>query len=124
MKVNSCLIEILFLFIGFSFRPLYDRYIDTRSFGEHTQQYSDGNVLFSDLHDCGIIYHPEHPYFLCVMTQGPSIEMLEGVIARISEKVFDFVDSPSYPSIIQRVSPPPEGIGVKLRDIWDYGNLQ
>lgn len=66
-------------------------------FGEHTQQYTDGTVVSSDLHDCGIIYHPKHPYFLCVMTEGSSREALKGVIARISKRVYEFVDSPSYP---------------------------
>jgi len=65
-------------------------------FGEHTQQYPDGTVLSSDLHDCGIVYHAAHPYFLCVMTEGKSQEALKGVIARISKQVYAFVDSPSY----------------------------
>jgi len=68
-------------------------------FGEHTAQYSDGTILSADLHDCGIIYHPTHPYFLCVMTEGKSQEALKGVIARISKRVYEFVDSPSYPAI-------------------------
>jgi len=68
-------------------------------FGEHTQQYSDGTILSSDLHDCGIVYHPKHPYLLCVMTEGISPEALKGVIARISNQVYEFVDSPTYPAI-------------------------
>jgi beta-lactamase class A len=67
-------------------------------FGEHTQQYPNGAVLSSDLHDCGIIYHAKHPYFLCVMTEGSSQEALKGVIARISKQAYDFVDKPAYPS--------------------------
>ncbi len=68
-------------------------------FGEHTQQYSDGTILSSDLHDCGIIYHPKHPYLLCVMTEGTSQEALKGVIARISKGIYEFVDSHLYPAI-------------------------
>jgi beta-lactamase class A len=37
-----------------------------------------------ELHDCGIVYYPEHPYFLCVMTRGSDLPTLENVIAEAS----------------------------------------
>lgn len=40
------------------------------------------------LHDCGIVYFPKHPYLLCVMTRGDSFERLEGIISGISREVF------------------------------------
>lgn len=43
----------------------------------------------NELHDCGIIYRPESPYFLCVMTEGTDFEELETVIADISRLVWD-----------------------------------
>jgi beta-lactamase class A len=70
-------------------------------FGEFTEQYSDGTILSTNLHDCGIVYHPTHPYFLCVMAEGQSQESLKGVIARIAKQVFQFVDSPVYPPVLQ-----------------------
>ncbi len=36
------------------------------------------------LSDCGIVYYPQHPYFLCVMTQGTNFDTLAGVIKNIS----------------------------------------
>ena len=36
------------------------------------------------LNDCGIIYYPGHPYFLCVMTKGSDFNTLSGVIKNIS----------------------------------------
>jgi beta-lactamase class A len=42
----------------------------------------------AQLHDCGIIYKPNHPYVLCVMTEGNSHEKLPKIIARISEIVY------------------------------------
>lgn len=44
------------------------------------------------LHDCGIIYYPRHPYLLCVMSKGPNFELLDDVIANISKLTFAEVD--------------------------------
>lgn len=44
------------------------------------------------LHDCGIIYYPNSPYLLCVMTRGPSFAALNGSIREISRMVFEEVD--------------------------------
>jgi beta-lactamase class A len=47
------------------------------------------------LHDCGIIYYPGHPYLLCVMTSGPVPEYLDNTIADISRFVYvEFSRSP------------------------------
>lgn len=44
------------------------------------------------LHDCGIIYYPGHPYLLCVMTRGTSFDYLRGTIRGISRITFQEVD--------------------------------
>ncbi len=44
------------------------------------------------LHDCGIIYYPKHPYLLCIMTRGSVYENLELLIRTISEQVYQSVD--------------------------------
>ncbi len=41
------------------------------------------------LHDCGIVYYPKHPYLLCVMTSGEKTVGLEDVIEDISQFVFE-----------------------------------
>ena len=51
-----------------------------------------------ELHDCGIVYAPNHPYLLCVMTRSSalpplSLETAEGVIAQISETVYNDVEN-------------------------------
>lgn len=46
----------------------------------------------AQLHDCGIIYYPEHPYLLCVMAQGKNFEGLEKIIAGISRTVYREMD--------------------------------
>ncbi len=41
-----------------------------------------------ELHDCGIIYKPDHPYVLCVMTEGSDSVSLQRIIGDISSKVY------------------------------------
>ena len=43
-------------------------------------------------HDCGIIYYPNHPYLLCVMTKGNAYEKLAPAIRDISRSTFEEVD--------------------------------
>lgn len=40
------------------------------------------------LHDCGIVYYPKHPYLLCVMTRGTNYENLSLVISNVSRKIY------------------------------------
>ena len=41
------------------------------------------------LHDCGIVFYPNRPYLICVMTKGPNFNDLETTIQQISRKVYD-----------------------------------
>lgn len=45
------------------------------------------------LHDCGIVYFPQNPYLLCVMTRGKDFHELAGVISAISQMVYEEIDS-------------------------------
>lgn len=44
------------------------------------------------LHDCGIVYYPKHPYLICIMTRGNDFNNLEGVVQKISQDVYREVD--------------------------------
>lgn len=44
-------------------------------------------------HDCGIIYYPDNPYLLCVMTRGKDFQKLAETIGEISKMVYEEVDS-------------------------------
>ncbi|MDO8528923.1 MAG: serine hydrolase [Nanoarchaeota archaeon] len=46
------------------------------------------------LHDCGIVYHQENPYFLCIMTKN-MVEKSYEFIPKISKDIYDFVDRES-----------------------------
>ncbi len=45
------------------------------------------------LHDCGLVYYPNHPYILCVMTRGSDFDSLSQVIGTVSKITFEEVDS-------------------------------
>ncbi len=45
------------------------------------------------LHDCGIIYYPQNPYILCVMTRGKEINELEKIIREVSRMIFNEIQS-------------------------------
>jgi len=49
---------------------------------------NDQGTVKSELHDCGIVYYPNHPYLLCVMTKGKDPIELESVIQDISAEVY------------------------------------
>ncbi|MBX4206364.1 class A beta-lactamase-related serine hydrolase [Candidatus Parcubacteria bacterium] len=38
----------------------------------------------TQLHDCGIVYYPENPYLLCIMTRGNNFDNQEKFIAEVS----------------------------------------
>ncbi len=44
-------------------------------------------------HDCGIIYYPNNPYLLCIMTRGEDLEELISTVAQVSKMVYEEVDS-------------------------------
>lgn len=45
------------------------------------------------LHDCGIVYYPNNPYLLCIMTQGSDFATLANVIGKISKMTYEEFDS-------------------------------
>lgn len=44
------------------------------------------------LHDCGIVYFPSHPYLACIMTRGQDEEVLRRSIKEISRFIYQKVD--------------------------------
>ncbi|OGS08433.1 MAG: hypothetical protein A2270_09080 [Elusimicrobia bacterium RIFOXYA12_FULL_51_18] len=61
-------------------------------FGERAIGTQDG-VFVKQLHDCAIVYHPDHPYLLGVMTRGEDMNKLVAVIKGISRLVYKEVNS-------------------------------
>ena len=61
-------------------------------FGEYTNIARDQSVVWKELHDCGIVYYPNHPFLLCIMTKGQEFNQLEDVISAISSKAYASVD--------------------------------
>jgi hypothetical protein len=53
----------------------------------------ENNVTYSALHDCGIVYHAENPYVICIMTKGKNIDYLYSIIGKVSKMVYEAQDS-------------------------------
>jgi beta-lactamase class A len=64
--------------------------IVAHKFGEHVNNEKD-KISSIELHDCGILYAPQTPYLLCVMTKGKTEKDLSGVISVISRMVYNAV---------------------------------
>jgi beta-lactamase class A len=56
-------------------------------FGER-KSYGD----IQQFHDCGIVYYPNHPYLLCVMTRGQEVTSLIDTIKQTSDFVYSIID--------------------------------
>ncbi|MHB8845681.1 MAG: serine hydrolase [Nitrospirota bacterium] len=57
-------------------------------FGEREHTAPDG-AMTKQLHDCGIVYYPDHPYLLCIMTRGKDFDKLSHAIQDISRTVYN-----------------------------------
>lgn len=76
-------------------------------FGERTQTATG----LRQLHDCGIVYYPNHPYLLCIMTKGESFDYLGTVIAGISRRVFEEIQKQA------QIQPPRQPILSALQSV-------
>lgn len=56
-----------------------------QKFGERTIYSPDGTADSRELHDCGIVYYPAHPYLLCVMTKGNNFDTMASTIKEVSK---------------------------------------
>lgn len=65
------------------------------------------------LHDCGIVYHPQRPYLLCVMTSGVNYVEMAAAIAAVSRLAYQQVDRAVIrPGDWDALSADPSGAGV------------
>jgi beta-lactamase class A len=45
------------------------------------------------LHECAIVYYPNHPYLLCIMTKGTDQKVLANTISEISRFIFTKINN-------------------------------
>ena len=64
-----------------------DKVTVSHKFGERQTSANEQQI-----HDCGIVYYPNHPYLLCVMTRGEDVDALVRGIKNVSSFVFDIID--------------------------------
>lgn len=53
----------------------------------------DSDTGIKQLHDCGVVYFPENPYLLCVMTRGEEMDKLAEFISEVSKRVYQEFNS-------------------------------
>lgn len=60
-------------------------------FGEHTIFHTDlTKPTEYELHDCGIVYAPNSPYLVCIMTKGGNFTDLEKTLKDISSIIYTY----------------------------------
>lgn len=62
-------------------------------FGVRSVPNTSGKIVTAQLHDCGIIYYPNHPYLLCIMTEGYDFGLLQKNIQDISQITYQELDN-------------------------------
>lgn len=55
----------------------------------HKYGVRQGQNGINQLHDCGIIYYPDHPYLVCIMTKGDTFKVLASTINALSRSIYD-----------------------------------
>lgn len=52
------------------------------------RSYVNHGVKYFEMYDCGIIYHPGHPYLLCSVVRGPNIAYLKTFLKELGARVY------------------------------------
>jgi len=66
-----------------------------QKFGERKIKVNDNSnkgSFYNELHSCGIVFYPENPYLLCIMTKGDNFSDLSQLIQSISKTIYQQVD--------------------------------
>lgn len=61
-------------------------------FGVTTDSATSTSPVESELHDCGIVYYPDHPYLLCIMTRGSNFSSLQSLVQQLSTVTYQQTD--------------------------------
>ena len=70
-------------------------------FGERAYETQSGVVLSRELHDCGIVYYPGHPYLICIMTKGlTDYPTLAHVLSDVSKMAYSYIDATAQKNAI------------------------
>ena len=61
------------------------------------------NAGTGDSHDCGIVFLPNRPYLICVMSTGTTKEEADRVVKTLSSQVYEFMDH-GMPVVLNHVN--------------------
>jgi len=65
----------------------------SHKFGEYVAADGNDQITSIELHDCGIVYYPPSPYFICVMTRGTNLDNLKTAIKDVSGLIYDKISN-------------------------------
>lgn len=65
--------------------------VSSHKFGEYEHTLPDGTLDIPELHDCGIVYYPAHPYLICIMAKGDDFPSLEQALSGVSKIIYNYV---------------------------------
>ncbi len=68
-----------------------------QKFGESTIVDKNNKIITLELHDCGIVYYPNRPYLLCVMTSGLNFIDSENMISSLSSIIYNEINKNKIP---------------------------
>jgi len=66
-------------------KSLPSNIVVANKFGE---RHIEGEAKYQ-LHNCGLVYYPNRPYLLCIMSEGKNYSLLEKIIQDISKIVYE-----------------------------------
>lgn len=68
--------------------PLPPDLIIAHKWGVYNSPPDANGATYQELHDCGVVYVPEKPYLICLMTKGATQEALASFMSTISDIIY------------------------------------
>ncbi len=63
---------------------------------EAVKEVEGKEVTSQFLHDCGIVYHPNSPYVVCIMTKGKDEKTLSDIISQVSSILYKYKEKENF----------------------------
>lgn len=65
----------------------------SNKFAEATIKNNSGQVVGKEFHNCGLVYYPDYPFILCMMTKGNDLNKLQKIVTDVSKMIYEYYDA-------------------------------